>query len=111
MRTHRAGCECRRGSRQRPKETTMTVCERMNRERVSLADLDDTEELHVLDDREKVRRYRRALVKGAGVPPLFVIRHAGRLMMIQGSEQIAAAERAGVEALDAIVVHALNPAE
>ena len=89
----------------------MTMCQRMSRERVSLADLDDIEELHVMDDRTKVRAFARALRRGDGVPLGFAIRLGGVLSLIHGSEQVAAAERLGFEDLDVVVFDALSDAE
>jgi hypothetical protein len=83
----------------------------MSRERVSLADLDDTEDLHRMDNRAKVRRFTNAIRRGASLPPVFAIRMDGELTLIQGSEQAAAAERLGVDGLDAIIFDALSAAE
>ena len=89
----------------------MNVCERISRERVPVAELDDDEFLHALDSRAKVRRFTRAMRQGADVPPVFMIRLDGVLTLIQGSEQAAAADRVGAEELDAIVFDALDVAE
>lgn len=92
-------------------DQAMTVCERISRERVALADLDDIDELHALDSRTKVRRFTWAMQRGARVPPVFVIRFRGVLTLIQGSEQAAAAERVGLDELDAVVFDASSIAE
>jgi hypothetical protein len=89
----------------------MFASDRLSRERVSLAALDDDEILHDMDDRTKVRAFARALRSGAAVPPLFAIRLRGELMLIHGSEQAAAAERVGLSDFEAIVFHAANDAE
>jgi hypothetical protein len=89
----------------------MISSNRLSRERVALAALDDDDTLHEMDDGAKVRAFTRALRNGADVPALFVVRLRGELMLIHGSEQAAAAERLGFDALDAIVFHAANDAE
>ena len=89
----------------------MTVCERMSRERVALADLDDDHFAHEMDNGAKLRRFARAMRAGAAVPPLFVIRQGGKLTLIQGCEQTAAADKLGFEELDAVVFNAANDAE
>lgn len=89
----------------------MIASDRLSRERVSLATLDDDDILHDMDDRTKVRAFTRALRNGASVPALFVVRLRGELMLIHGSEQAAAAERLGLNEIDAIVFDAANDAE
>jgi len=89
----------------------MTICNRMTRSRVSLAQLDDDDFAHCADDRAKVRRITRAMQRGAVVPAIFVIRLRGELLLIQGTEQTAAADRLGVEELDAIVFNATSDSE
>lgn len=89
----------------------MTVCDRMSRERVSLAELDDDALSHEMDDRAKVRQFTRALQRGAAVPTLFVIRQNGELSLIHGLELTAAADALDIEELDAIVFDARDNAE
>lgn len=89
----------------------MTASERLSCERVSLADLNDDEFLHDLDDRARMLQYVGAMLRGAYVPPVFLIRQAGKLDLIQGSEQIAAAEELGIDELNAVVFEALSDAE
>jgi len=88
-----------------------TVTERLTRERVSVHDVADIEESHAMDDRAKVREYTRALRRGDSIPALFVIRLGDKLDLLHGSEQIAAAERLGIDELDAVVFDALDNAE
>ena len=89
----------------------MNVCERLSRESVSLDDLDDDEEFHATADRSRVRAFTRALRRGDALPPIFVTRQDGELTLIQGIEQVAAAERLGFEELDVVVFDALSDAE
>lgn len=89
----------------------MSVIERMSRERVALTDLGVDEFLHELDNRTKVRRFAWAMQQGVRVPPVFVICLDGALTLIQGGEQIAAAEKVGIELLDAVVFEASSVAE
>jgi hypothetical protein len=79
---------------------------RLNRELIALADLDDDGLTHEVDDRAKVSAFTRALRSAAAVPPLFVIRQNGKLTLIQGCEQTAAADKLGIDALPAIVFDA-----
>lgn len=89
----------------------MNVCERISRERVPVAELDDDEFLHAMDDRTKMLQFAGAMLRRAPVAPVFVIRQAGKLSLIQGSEQVAAADELGIDELDAIVFDALSDAE
>src|ERR1700734_2638668 len=89
----------------------LNISERLTCERVSLNSLNDDDFMHDLDDRAMVLKYFSAMLRGAHVPPVLVIRQAGKLELIQGSEQIAAAEELGFDELDAVVFDALNDAE
>jgi hypothetical protein len=87
------------------------MSERMMRGRVELACLNDGELDHVMDDRAKVRAFSRALRNGASLPPLFVVHLRGELLLFHGLEQTAAADKVGVEELDAIVFNAADLGE
>jgi hypothetical protein len=88
----------------------MNVCERLSREHVSLADLDDTQDLRDMDDLAKVGQFTQAMLRGASVPPLYVIRQRGALTLIHGGEQISAANELGHIELDAFVFEVPNDA-
>lgn len=84
---------------------------RLSRECITLTSLDDDDLAHEMDDSAKVRRFTRALRSGAAIPPVFVIRQGDQHLLIQGVEQTAAADKLGIEELNAIVFNSLSDAE
>lgn len=89
----------------------MTICDRVGRECVSLADLDFVEGEFEMNDHAKVLKFISASARRTPLPPLFVIRLDGKLLLHHGLEQIEAAQYLGFDQLDATVFDANTEAE
>lgn len=91
-------------------ETNLTV--NLSAERVAIDDLHDYAEGELeMMDWARVERFRRAMQRGAYVPPAFIVRQGDKLSLHYGDEQIIAARELGLAEVDAIVFPAANGGE
>ena len=84
------------------------MCERLRRERVHLAEIEDVDDP---EGRSGVHAYMRAMKHGRPVPPVFLMRMDGELHLIHGVDQVAAAEEMGLSKIGAVVFEPLSVQE